>query len=397
MRPRKGWLCKLLVAPAILVLLFSTGCKEKTSEKSYRPPEVTVVHPTQREVTKYLEYTGTTAALQTVDIRARVPGYLQKMHFKPRSKVKAGELLFTIDPRQYQASVRESKGKLDSKKARLRLTQVEVQIAQHLESEAAVSGLRLEKREAERGVASGELEQAEGELDKAKLKLEWSRVTSPIDGRVSRNQVDMGNLVGANEKTLLTTVVNDSEVYVYFDVSENDLLPILRRFGKASSERKSDSFEKVPMYVGLADEKGYPHKGHLDFAETTVSSSTGTIQVRGKLPNPDGLFLAGMFVRVRVPVKKRMALLVPEEAVQFDQGGKYVLTVNDENVVSRKRIKVGDLFGQMMIIEKGLTTKDRVITLGVLQARPGSKVNPGKTPQRGSSSEAKGSGKSQKD
>jgi multidrug efflux system membrane fusion protein len=387
----------IVLVPFIVVLVFSGGCKQSTSRKTVPTPNVTAVHPIQKEITTYLKYTGTTAALQTVDIRARVPGYLDTMHFKPRSKVKKGDLLFVIDPRQYQASVEESSGKLASTKARLRLSEVEVQIAQHLEGQEAISALRLKKRVAQKGVATGDVEQAEGQLAKSKLKLEWTRVTSPIDGRVSRNQVDLGNLVGANEKTLLTTVVDDSQVYVYFNVSETDLLPVLRLYGKESSEKKSDSFEKVPVYIGLADEEGYPHEGHLDFAETTVDSGTGTIQVRGKIPNPDGLFMAGMFVRVRVPTKKRMALLVPEESVQFDQGGKYVLTVDEENVVRRKRIKTGELVGQMMTIEQGLTAKDRVITLGVLQARPGSKVNPVKTPEGVSSSKAQDSGKSQKD
>ena len=221
-------------------------------------------------------------------------------------------------------------------------------------------------------MAQADVELAEAALDSAKLDLEWTQVTSPIKGRVSRNKVDIGNLVGATEKTLLTTVVDDDPIYVYFNVSELDLLPLLRRIAKDPSSQPS---AKIPVYLGLADETGYPHEGHFDFAETTVDSSTGTIQVRGIFPNADGLLLAGMFAHVRVPVETRQVLLIPDIAVQFDQGGKYVLAVDDNDVVQQKRIKTGEQVEEMRVIAEGLTTKDRVITTGVLRARPGAKVN----------------------
>jgi membrane fusion protein, multidrug efflux system len=278
-----------------------------------------------------------------------------------------------IDPRQYEASVKEAQGKVDAKKASWKLAQTELQISQQLESKEAISGLRLEKKVAERDSAKAEVDLAEADLDQAKLNLEWTQVTSPIKGRVSRNKVDIGNLVGATEKTLLTTVVDDDPIYAYFNVSELDLLPLLRRYGKDPASRPS---VKAPIFLGLADETGYPHEGHFDFAETTVDPSTGTIQVRGIFPNPDGLLMAGMFVRVRIPVEKRMVLLVPDIAVQFDQGGKYVLALNSENIVQQKRIKMGEQADDMRVIEYGLTPNDRVITTGTQQARPGFKVNP---------------------
>jgi RND family efflux transporter MFP subunit len=193
---------------------------------------------------------------------------------------------------------------------------------------------------------------------------------------VSRNKVDLGNLVGATEKTLLTTVVNDDPIYAYFNVSELDLLPVLRQFAKKKTDSDSVSSAKVAVYLGLADETGYPHEGVFDFAETTVDSSTGTIQVRAMFPNPDGLLMAGMFVRIHIPMEKRTALLVPEVAIQFDQGGRYVLVVDDQNFVQVKRVKMGEQQDQMRVIDQGLSTKDRVISAGVQRARPGSKVNP---------------------
>jgi RND family efflux transporter MFP subunit len=355
------------------------ACKQQEAQKEPRRPDVTVSLPVQEEVSRYLEYTATTAALQSVDIRARVPGFLEKICFQPRAKVKAGDLLFVIDPRQYEATVKEAKGKLDAQKAASKLAQTELQISQQLESKEAISELRLEKKVAERDMSAADVELAEAALDKAKLDLEWTQVTSPTDGRVSRNLVDVGNLVGATEKTLLTTVLNDDFVYAYFNVSELDLLPILRQHAK-KPDPSSGASVRVPIYMGLADETGYPHEGHFDFADTKVDPSTGTIQVRGIFPNPDGLLMAGMFVRVRVPVEKRTALLMPDVAVQFDQGGRYLLVVNDENVVLRKRIKMGELVDGMRVIEEGLTNNDRVITTGWQRARPGSKVNPTASP-----------------
>lgn len=363
----------LLIILSFCIPLFVCACGKEPPKRVVRPPDVTAVLPVQREVPKYLEYTGTTAALQTVDIRARVAGFLQKMYFEPRSKVKAGDLLFLIDPRQYEASVKQAKGKLDAQKASSKLAQTELQISQQLESKEAISALKLEKKAAERDVAQADVELAEASLDSAKLDLEWTRVTSPIKGRVSRNKIDVGNLVGATEKTLLTTVVDDDPIYVYFSVSELDLLPILRRFAKDPSSKPS---AKIPVQLGLADEPGgYPHEGHFDFAETTVNSSTGTIQVRGIFPNPDGLLMAGMFARVRVPIEIRKVLLVPDIAVQFDQGGKYVLTVDDNNIVQQKRINTAEQVDQMRVIAEGLASTDRVITAGVLRARPGARVN----------------------
>jgi membrane fusion protein, multidrug efflux system len=364
----------------VFALVFSLSgllgaCSREGDRKGPRPPDVTLTKPVQQEVVQYLEYTGTTQAFATVDIRARVPGFLQQMYFEPGTKVKAGDELFLIDPRQYDANVKEAAAKLEAQKASYKLAQVELQISQQLESKEAVSALKVEKKAAERDVSAADVELAAAALDKAKLDLEWTRVTSPIDGRVSRNKVDLGNLVGATEKTLLTTVVSDDFIYAYFSVTELDLLPLLRRHAKSRDPSGKPSI-KIPVYLGLEDETGYPHEGHFDFAETKLDPSTGTIQVRGIFPNTDRLLLAGMFVRVRVPVETRPAILVPDVAVQFDQGGKYVLVVNDENIVQQRRVKTGQLVDDMRVIEQGVTDKDRIIVTGAQRARPGFKVNP---------------------
>lgn len=368
----------LVLALAISYLCLVSACKDEPQKKVARPADVTVTQPIQREVTRYLEYTGTTAALESVDIRARVPGFLQKIQFKPRAKVKAGEPLFVIDPRQYEAAVKQAEAKLKAQKASYKLAQTELAINRQLESKEAISGLKLEKKAAERDVAEADVELAEAALENAKLRLEWCYVTSPINGHVSRNLVDVGNLVGDVEKTLLTTVVDDASIYAYFNVSEADLLPILRE--RVKNGEKWSQTSRVPVYMGLADETGYPHKGYLDFADTKVTSQTGTIQVRGIFSNPDGLLMPGLFVRVRVPLDKRKVLIVPDVAVQFDQGGRYVLVADDNNVVQQKRIKIGGISEGLRVVEAGLTPKDRVIIAGVQRARPGAKVNPTVSP-----------------
>ena len=362
----------LIALPVIAVF----GCNEEMEKKTVRIPTVTVSVPIQTEAQKRLDYTGTTAALEYVDIRARVAGFLEKINFEPKQKVKAGDLLFVIDPRQYQAAVSEAKAQLEAKKASLKLAKTDEEIAKSLESKEAISWLKLQQATAKSDVSKADVDLTAANLDQAKLNLEYTQVTSPIDGRVSRNYVDIGNLVGATEKTLLTTVVNDESVYCYFNVSELDLL-FLKRMYPLPRNPEPLTVVKIPVLLELADEEGFPHKGRLDFTDTMINPSTGTIQFRAVFPNPDGLLLPGMFAKIRVPLKKFQALLVPEAAIQFDQGGRYLLVVDGQNIVRQKRIKMGqEEPNGMRVIDEGLLPDDRVIISGLQRARPGSPVNP---------------------
>ncbi|MEW6531201.1 MAG: efflux RND transporter periplasmic adaptor subunit [Thermodesulfobacteriota bacterium] len=347
-----------------------SGCGRDSQKMGPPAPEVTVTKPVEQEVTRYLEYTGTTAALESVDVRARVQGWLESINFAPRSKVKKDELLFVIDPRPFQARVEQAKAVLDANKASLDLAQYELEKAQYLESKEALSQLKLKEATAKRDAAAAEVEKAKADLDLAKLNLDYCQVRSPINGRVSRNLVDVGNLVGAEQKTLLTTVVNDDPMYAYFNLSELDVLPIIRDYVKDKSE-KAVKDERNPVYMELADEKGYPHEGYIDFADTQIDPSTGTMQVRGVFPNLDGLLLPGMFVRLRVPLDKRRGLLVPEVAIQADQAGRYVLVVNAQEVVEKRRVKPGQSVDHMRVIDEGVSADDRVVVSGVQRARPG--------------------------
>ncbi len=385
----QGMTKAIIVVLAVSWLSVLSGCKEPPKRVTAEP-EVTVSRPIAQEVTKYLEYTGTTAALEAVDIRARVAGFLEKICFQPHAKVKAGDLLFVIDPRQYQATVNQAGATLEGKKADMKLAKTEEEMWKALEKKEAVSPLKLQEKTTRSDVSKAAVDQAQADLDNARLNLEFTQVTSPINGRVSRNLVDVGNLVGATEKTLLTTVVNDDSIYCYFNSNELDLLSVKRAHPGQVSAGDITSMN-IKVFLGLADETGYPHEGLIDFFDTQIASATGTIQVRAVFANPDGFLIPGMFARLRIPVEKQAALLVPEVAVQFDQGGRYVLVVNEDKIVEQRRIKPGRTVEQMRVIETGLTPKDQVIVAGVQRARPGSKVNPvekpGGTPQTGSKSQ----------
>jgi multidrug efflux system membrane fusion protein len=366
---------KLSALSALALMILISGCGKSSNDFVPPPPDVTLKHPVEQEVTTYLEHTGATAALESVEIRARVAGYLESIKYQPRAKVKAGDLLFVIDPRPYSAKVQQALGALNAQKAQLRIRQIELDKYTALGSKEAVAELKLEDTRAGRDMAEAELQRSKANLDSAKLDLEYTHVRSPINGRVSRNLVDVGNLVGVTGDTLLAQVVNDDSVYVYFNLTERELLSLNRKSIRADGESSPQS-SQTPVYMGLADEVAYPHEGKLDYTDIKVDQSTGTIPVRAIFPNSKGLLYPGMFARVRVPVETKAEILIPDVAVMTDQGGKYALVCNDSNVAELRRVKVAQLVGDMRVVQKGLTPKDNVIVNGLQRTRPGGKVNP---------------------
>jgi RND family efflux transporter MFP subunit len=239
----------------------------------------------------------------------------------------------------------------------------------------------------ERDVAQAAIERAKASVERAKLNLGYTQVTAPISGRVSRNFVDVGNLVGEGEPTLLTTITRYDPMYVYFNLNEYDLLRVQSMYRKRIKEKdidpaeEPDSEAEILLFLGLANEQGYPHEGILDFAESGVDPATGTIQLRGVFPNPGppNLLIPGLFTRLRMPIDKREnALLVTERAIGADQGGNYLLTVNSDNVVEKMPIRMGQLVDGLRVIEEGLQPGERVIVKGLQRARPGGKVDPEK-------------------
>jgi|UniRef100_A0A7C4EWL5 RND family efflux transporter MFP subunit len=370
----------LLIAAATL-----SACNEGSKQVQPQPPEVIVSHPLEREVTQYLDFSGSTAAIEFVEIRARVEGWLESMHFVPGSYVKAGDLLFVIDQRPFQAQVDLMEASLKGREAELALKRANLKRAEQLLATASISQLQYDIQNADESVAAAQVGIAQADLEKAKLDLAYTRVTSPINGRVSRNYVDIGNLVGAREKTLLTEVVNDSSVYVYFDVSERDLLMLMRKYPRVQDEASTGK-EKAPVYLQLADEKGFEHQGTIDFVESRIDVNTGTLRVRGLFANDKGLLVPGLFGRVRVPIDRKTALLVPELAVGISQAGRYVFVVNRDQVVEQRLVKTGPLEGSLRAIEEGLSKDEWVVVNAIQRARPGIKV----TPKESSISEALG-------
>jgi membrane fusion protein, multidrug efflux system len=341
------------------------------------PPTVSVSQPLQKEVVERLEYTGTTAALESVEIRARVKGFLQGVEFQPRAKVAKDALLFVIDPSEYQAKLEAAQAMLLARKAELEFATYEFDRTDDLFNKGSAAPYERTRDLAKKHAAEAAVQAAQASMHQAELDLGYTKITAPLNGRVSRNLVDVGNLVGSGENTLLTTIVNDDSVYVYFDLSENDLLALMRaRAARADTKVTPDKID-APLFLGLAGEPGFPHEGRIDFIETTVNPATGTIRVRGVFANTDGTLLPGLFARVRIPIgQPRSALLVTERALGVDQGQRFVLVVNDQNVVDYRRVDVGMLDQGLRVIEKGLSAGDLVIVNGLQRVRPGVPVTP---------------------
>jgi len=379
------------IAMLFLVVVLLAACEEKNTYIEPPPPKVTVAEPLQQEVIDYLAFTGNTRAFEEVEIRARVSGFLQSMHFTPGTQVDLGALLFVIDPKEYQAEVNAATAELNAAKAMQHRAKIEYDRAKRVFDKGAGRETDVVKWRGERDVALASIERAKANLERANLNLGYTQVTAPISGRASRNFVDVGNLVGEKEPTLLTTVTRYDPMYVYFSLNEYDLLRVQSMYRKRVKEKgldpdkDSDSEAKIPLFLGLANEKGYPHEGILDFVESGVDPATGTLQLRGVFPNPGPpyVLLPGLFTRLRMPIDKReKALLVTERAIGADQSGNFLLTVGSDNVVEKKPIRTEQLVDGLRVIEEGLQPGERVIVKGVQRARPGGKVGGKVDPDR---------------
>lgn len=360
---------------ALAAALPLAGCK---SDKGYAPPPpptVTVSQPTEKAVTIWADYTGNTKAFEAVEIRARVEGFLDSINFEPSRRVKKGDLLFVIEPKPYQAQLDEALADLSIKKAELQLADATLIRKENAFKDRAVSEVDVIQARAEKAKAEASIKAAEAAVVTARVNLSYTSIRSPIRGMVSRNLVDAGNLVGRGEATLLTTVVNDDPMYVYFNLSEANLLEFLGRKEGRFSDGPSDP-ARNKVYLGLANQKGYPYEGVLDYVDNRVDPQTGTIQIRGRFANPEGRLIPGLFARVRIPIGRLdKAVLVPEVALGSDQGGRYVLVVNDQGEVEHRRVKLGPLEDDLRVVLEGVKLGDKVIVKGLQRVRPGMKVN----------------------
>lgn len=375
--------CTLLAALGAATLL--VGCKKGDDKNAFvppPPPEVVVSNPVERDITEYLMYTGTIEASEKVELRARVQGFLEKINFKPGQRVKKDEILFQIDPRQYQASLDQALASVEAQKAALTGAENDARLARELADQRAGPEIDAVIKAAKRDSAKAEVARALALVEEAKLNLEYCTIKAPIDGRISKNLVDVGNLVGRGEPTLLAEIVQAVPAYLSVDVSEGDVLKVRRTRERQGDDSKGVDPGQVspgkwrPCELALSDEQAFPHAGRIDYIAPEMNAQTGTLNVRTRFENTDEVLLAGLYARVRFPMSTSKAMLVPEAALLSDQQGRYALVVNDKDDVEIRRVKIGGLEGTLRIVTEGLTLQDRVVTLGVLKARPGAKVTP---------------------
>jgi RND family efflux transporter MFP subunit len=376
LREGKGDQVSRRIGVLLVCAFLLSACGDQNVYVAPPAPKVTVSQPVRRGVTDYLEFTGNTKAFNTVQLKARVEGYLEKIYFQDGDLVKKGQLLFLIQQNTYEDKLKQAEAQILANKARLEHAQTEYDRFTRLVKQKAAAQTDVDKWHYERDSAQAAVMNAEAQRDLAQLNLSYTQVRAPFDGQIGRRLKDVGNLVGAGEKTLLAEVNQINPIYVYFTINEHELLQIM---GRTKGRKEVIEKEKHPVYFGLANEKGYPHKGYLDFAAITVSPTTGTLMLRGIFPNPDYKILAGLFARVRAPLgEPRPALMVPEVAIGFDQLGPYVLTVSEKKVVKRVSVKLGTTVDDYQVVTEGLKGNEWVIVNGLLRAIPGKQVNPQK-------------------
>jgi RND family efflux transporter MFP subunit len=369
-----------LAVLAAIAALALAGCGSRNQFVAPPPPKVMVAQPIQKPVTLYVYLTGNTAAYRTANLVARVQGYLETIDYKDGAAVTKGTQVFGIERDTFQAQVDQVKAQLAHDQAVLGETQVDLTRYQTLQKENSIASQQAEDQAfvVEQNKATVGIDQAN--LETANINLGFTRVLAPFDGIVTNHQVDIGNLVGASGPTTLATIVQTDPVYVYFTLSEPQFLSIRRsnvRPGVPGSSADLTYLSSIPVDIGLQDEEGYPHKGHLDYVSPQVDPATGTITVRAIFDNKDNALLPGLFVRVKGPIGHLdKALLTRNDAIGTSQEGSYVLVVGADNVVQRKIVKTGQRQGQLVIIDSGLNPDDWVVTEGVQQAFPGAKVEP---------------------
>jgi RND family efflux transporter MFP subunit len=362
------------LAIAALTFPLLAGCEQNTYVAP-PPPKVEVANPLQRPITRYLEATGNTAAIKQVDLVARVQGFLASIDYKDGTFVKEGTKLFTIEPETYKLKLDQSRSAEAGAQATVKQADSDFKRQTDLVAKQAVSQSTLDTSTSTRDNAQAVLQQSQINTRIAEINYGYSTVSAPFDGVVSAHMVSVGELVGVTSPTQLATIVALDPIYVNFNVNEQDVLRV-RAEARGRGMNAAD-LTRLPVQVGLQTEDGYPHQGNLDYASPTLNQSTGTLVVRGVIPNPDRVLLPGYYVRVRVQVdQEKNALLVPDTAQGSDQGGRYVLVVNKDNVVEQRRVRPGQLEGTLRVIEDGLKPDDRVVTGGLLRAIPGQKVDP---------------------
>jgi RND family efflux transporter MFP subunit len=362
------------IAGILLLTLLGGGCDSK-KEASSPAPKVVISKPVQAPVTSYLTETGNTVSSLSVDLVARVAGYLDSNNFTDGSMVHKGDLLFVVQPQPYQNQVIQAQATFDADIAMYNYDKEEYVRQAKMYKQHATSLANVQQWLANRDQAAAAVESAKANLDNAKITYSYTQIIAPMDGRIGRHLVDPGNLVGEGAPTTLATLQQLDPMYVYFTINELDLLK-LRQLARQANFNP-DNIGQIPIQVALQDETGFPHPGYLDFAATELDASTGTIQMRAVIPNKEYALLPGLFVQARIAVSKASPqLTIPSVAVMADQIGSYVFIVDENNKVIQTRITTGSSEGDMVVIATGLKENDHVIVSGLQNATPGGAVTP---------------------
>ncbi|SNB75228.1 RND family efflux transporter, MFP subunit [Arboricoccus pini] len=371
-----GFLALLAVGGVLSFEQFSQSTDAAETAAAPPPPQVTVAHPLERQVAGSTEFTGQFSAVDYVEIRAQVSGYLTEIHFTDGQIVKKGDLLFVIDPRPYEIQLQQAQARLQTAQANLELANKQLSRTTELKRSDFASGELLDQRTQGQRSAQADLDDAKAAIRAAALNVEFTHVIAPLSGKISTHRASIGSLVNggqtASSSTLLTTIVSLDPIHLDFEMSESDYLAF-RRYqqdvGPTAIDRKVD--------VRLSDEKGWPRQGMLSFVDNQIDRASGTIHARADIPNPDLFIAPGQFARLRLPTSAaRSTLLVPDAAVMLDQSTQLVLTVKADGTVVPKPVELGQLVDGLRVVKSGLAPADQVIINGLMLARPGTKVTP---------------------
>ncbi len=400
---RRHVIVSLATASLSVLLLTMTGCQKSDAQAADNkaaangakpgaaappPPIVKVSLPIVKELSESREYTGHLEPVEAVEVRARIRGVLEKIHFEEGAEVEKGALLYEIDPSEYQAVVEEKASEIGRLEHQEKLAESEAQRSTELFEKTATSREAWESKQTALQVAKSELKKANASLRQAEINLGYTKIYAPISGRVGRRLVTQGNLVGHSEPTVLTTIVKMDPIYVHFEIPERDLL----RFAQVSEEQKEKwSLMDAPFAIGLESEKGFPHPGVINFRDNRVESDTGTVLLRGTLPNPNRYLVPGLFARIRIPVGVPTSrILIPQTALAAEQRGRYVLVVGEGNKVEQRLITIDRNVEEKgyMAVSEGIQPTDRIIVSGLQRARPGIPVTPEMVPAPGTTAPA---------
>ncbi len=374
-------------SPSFFVAVFGllsvavAGCKKQAAAPPPPPPSVTVAKPVAKKIVEHSEYTGRLAAIENVEVRPRVSGYITEIAFKDGALVKKGDLLFVIDPRPYQAALGQSEGQLKQAQAAQDLANRNFTRAEDLQATKVTSKSEFDQSATSKSQGEAQVATAQAAVDAAKLNLDFTRITSPIDGRVSREQVTVGNLV-ATDTTVLTNIVSVDPIYGYADVDERTVIAYQKMINEG--EVKDARVTTIPVAVALAGEQGFPHQGAIDFVDNQINAATGTLSIRGQFANKDGSLLPGMFIRMSIPTSpEKDGLLITDRAVSSDQGQKFVYVLTADGKVDQRPVTLGPVIDGLRVVVDGLKPDDQVIISGSMKGRPGSpvKAEPGRMDQ----------------